>query len=119
MLENTPSPNKQYRILIYHYDIGAFGYSRAFWAVTPYSYNDLNLIDYELPDGYLTKGWSEQNELLVERWEPYYYREKIVELKTGDLFQGVRIKLVEPLNSKNGKNSGTQSTPMVKQTKVP
>src|SRR5438105_2276742 len=84
LLENIVSANQQFRILVYHYDTGAFGYSRAFWAVTPLDYHKLNLADYELPDGYEAKGWSEQNELLVQKWEPYYYRQKLGELKTGD-----------------------------------
>jgi len=111
MLENTLSPNQQYRILIYHYDTGAFGYSRAWWAITPNLYQDIDLTEYELPDGYMTKGWSEQNEILVEKWELYYYRQKLGELKTGDIFQGVKVKLIETPNSKTGKDSGTKPTP--------
>ncbi len=106
MLENVPSPNQQHRILIYQYDTGAFGYSRAWWSVTPDSYQNLDLTDYELPDGYMTKGWSEQNEVLVEKWEPYYYRQKLGDLKTGDIFQGVKVRLIETPTQKTGKNSG-------------
>jgi hypothetical protein len=111
MLENIPSPNEQHRILIYHYDTGALGYSRAWWAVTPSAYQDLDLTDYELPDGYMAKGWSSQNDLLVEKWEPYYYRQKLGELKTGEVFQGVKVKLLESANSKTGKDSDTHSSP--------
>jgi hypothetical protein len=60
------------------------------------SYSDLNLAEYELPDGYRTTAWSKQNEVLVEKWEPYYYRENLAELKTGDIFKGVKVRLVEP-----------------------
>jgi hypothetical protein len=101
MLDNTPSPNQKYRILIYHYDNGAFGYSRTFWAVTPFEYQNLNLANYEIPDGYQAKGWSAENDLLVEKWEPYYYRQKLGELRTGDLFKGVRVKLIESAQNKS------------------
>ena len=48
----------------------------------------LNLANYEIPDGYQAKGWSEENDLLVEKWELYYYRQKLGGLKTGDLYKG-------------------------------
>lgn len=95
MLENTLSPNQQNRILVYHYDIGATGYSRAFWAITPTDFQTLNLSPYELPDGYMAAGWSDEGELLVKKWEPYYYRQKFGELATGNFFKGVKVQLVE------------------------
>jgi hypothetical protein len=117
MLENILSPNQQHRILIYHYDTGSFGCSRAWWAVTPNSFQDIDLTEYELPDGYMTKGWSEQNEILVEKWEPYYYRQKLGELKTDDIFQGVKVKLIEAPNTKTGKDSGINPTPEISPAK--
>jgi hypothetical protein len=95
LLENLPSPNGQYRILVYHYDTGAFGYSRVWWAVTPNEYRELNLADYEIPDGYKTVRWSNEGELLVSKWEPYYYRQKLGELNTGDVFKNVNVRLVQ------------------------
>ncbi|MGH9751466.1 MAG: hypothetical protein ACREA2_01675 [Blastocatellia bacterium] len=93
--ENTLSPNQKFRLLIYRFDAGAFGDGRIFWAVTPADGINHNLANYELPDGYQANGWTADNELIVEKWEPYYYREKLGELKTGDTFNGVKVKLVE------------------------
>ena len=82
-------------MLIYRFDAGAFGDGRVFWAVTPADATKPNLVNYELPDGYKANGWTADNELIVEKWEPYYYRQKLGELKTGDTFNGVKVKLVE------------------------
>jgi hypothetical protein len=92
--ENTLSPNKKFRLLIYRFDAGAFGDGRIFWAVTPADATNPNLVNYELPDGYQADGWTADNELIVKKWEPYYYREKLGELRTGDTFNGVKVKLV-------------------------
>jgi len=93
--ENTLSPNKKFRLLIYRFDAGAFGDGRIFWAVIPADATNPNLVNYELPDGYQANGWTADNELIVKKWEPYYYREKLGELRTGDTFDGVKVKLVE------------------------
>jgi len=87
--ENTLSPNNKFRLLIYRFDVGAFGDGRIFWAVTPADAINPNLFNYELPDGYQANGWTADNELIVEKWEPYYYRQKLGELKDGDVFNGV------------------------------
>ena len=34
-------------------------------------------------------------QLIVEKWEPYYYRQKLGELKDGDVFNGVKVKMVK------------------------
>jgi hypothetical protein len=52
-------------------------------------------INYELPDGYTTNGWTVDDESIVEKWEPYYYRQKLCELKDGDIFNGVKVKMVK------------------------
>jgi len=93
--ENTLSPNKKFRLLIYRFDAGAFGDGRVFWAVTPADAINPNLFNHELPDGYQANGWTADNELIVEKWEPYYYRERLGELKDGDIFNGVKVKLVK------------------------
>jgi hypothetical protein len=95
MLENVLSPNGKNRILIYQYDNGGFGYGRAFWAAVPSDFQNLNLVEYELPDGYKTEGWTSENELKISKWKPYYYIEKEVDIKTGDVFKGIKVKLVE------------------------
>ena len=98
------SPNVELRLLEYQYDIGALGYSRIWWAVTPLRFEGLDLTPYEMPYGYMAVGWSPANELLVESWKPYYYSDCTVAfsgftmqlctpptLSTGDLFQGARV----------------------------
>ena len=97
------SPDRQTAILIYHYDAGAFGDGKYCYAVTPVAYSNLNLEKFELPDGYEAKGWSEQNELLVEKFEPYYYRQKLGDLKTGDTFNGVEVRLLEASPGESGR----------------
>ncbi len=99
-LKNTLSPNGESRIIVYHYDNGATGYSRAFWAITPEKFQDYNLVEYELPDGYKTEGWTNENEIMISKWKPYYYIEEKVDIKTGDLFNGVKVKLVENSDDK-------------------
>lgn len=91
MLENEPSQDGESRLLMFQYDTGAFGYSRVFWAVTPYDYTGLNLAKYTLPDGYKGVGWTEEGELIVEEWEPYYFVDRKRDLKTGDTFKGVPL----------------------------
>jgi len=101
---NSMSPNGELRLLEYQYDIGALGYSRTWWAVTPPRFEGLDLTPYEMPYGYMAVGWSPANELLVERWKPDYYSNCTLAfsgitmqlctpptLSTGDLFQGVRV----------------------------
>jgi len=92
LLSKKESPNKTYVIIEYQFDTGAFGYSRVFWAICPNEKLDnLNLERYLLPDGYKAINWTEQNDLIIEKWEPYYYKSKIVNLNSGDVFKGVRI----------------------------
>ena len=62
---NSMSPNGELRLLEYQYDIGALGYSRTWWAVTPPRFEGLDLTPYEMPYGYMAVGWSPANELLV------------------------------------------------------
>ena len=111
MVENTLSPDGQHRILYYHYDHGALDSSRAWWAITPPEYQDLNLANYELPNCYETEGWLDANELLVLRQEPCQYREKRDELKTGDLFNGVKVQVVLNSNFLRGKGLEQGSPP--------
>lgn len=65
LLESHPSPDKRFVLLVYHFDTGAFGYSRLWWAVTPTNYGGINLEPYELPDGYMGVGWAATGELEV------------------------------------------------------
>jgi len=97
VMENMLSPNKKFRLLTYRFAAGAFDDGRVFWAVTPADAINPNLVSYELPDGYQTIGWTVDNELKVEKWEPYYHRRKLGELKDGDIFDGVKVKIVRPV----------------------
>ncbi len=108
MMEDIVSPDGQHRILVYQYDTGAFGYSRVWWTVTPNEYRDLNLADYEIPDGYKAVGWSNEGELLVSKWEPYYYRQKLGELNTGDVFMDVKVRLVQKSEVEQNQQENSQ-----------
>ena len=81
-------------MITYKFDIGALGYSRIFWAIVPLEYHDLNLTIFELPDGYKGIDWSNNNELLVEKWEPYYNIEREIKLNNGAFFKGALIKII-------------------------
>jgi hypothetical protein len=48
-----------------------------------------------MPDGYKANGWTADDELIVEKWEPYYYRQRLGELKDGDIFNVVKVKMVK------------------------
>ncbi len=98
LLGNELAPDGNARILIYQYDTGAFGYSRAWWAITPESFTDLNLVKFELPDGYMAEGWSPDGDLLISKWTPYYFTEgqmREIEFNTGDRLHERRIRIVE------------------------
>lgn len=85
------SPDKKHRIVEYQFDHGAFGESRIFWAVVPAIIDDSDLTRYLLPDGYKGIGWTHKNELMVQKWEPNYYKEQVVNLRSGDVFKNVPI----------------------------
>jgi len=95
MIKDEPSGSGDYHLLIFKFDTGALGYSRVFWAVVPSDYEKLNLADYILPDGYKGKGWSKKDELIISIWEPYYYKDEIVDLKTGDTYKGVKLLVLD------------------------
>ena len=42
-------------------------------------------------NGYKTVGWTNNSELIVEKWTPYYYKSDSVELKSGMQFNGTKI----------------------------
>lgn len=94
LLDEIPSKDKAHVLLIYNYDTGALGYSRVFWAVVPAEHRALNLNNYRLPDGYKGVGWTSSSELIVQQWEPYYYIENYRNIKNGDTYLGVKVKLI-------------------------
>ena len=95
LVTREPSPGGRSTLLVYKYNTGALGYSRLWWAVTPSSYDGLDLSDYELPDSYEAIGWSSSGELLVRKWHPYYYLQGDTTLTTGESLHGVVVRVVE------------------------
>ena len=93
LISEVTSNNKKFKIVEYHFDQGGLGYSRVFWAITPAENGKLNHGDYLLPDGYKALSWTGDNEALIEKWEPYYYKDEEVDLKTGDTFNDVKIRV--------------------------
>src|SRR5437868_644534 len=75
LIAEITSPDKNFKIVVYQFDNGAFGNSRIFWAITPSDNEKLNLADYLLPDGYKAFTWTDNNEALMEKWEPYKGKE--------------------------------------------
>jgi hypothetical protein len=92
---NTLSPNGRNRIVIYQHDNGALGYGRIFWSVTAENVNGIDLSRFTLPDGYRAEGWTADNELEVSKWQPYYGIRESREIRNGDLFNGVKVRMVE------------------------
>lgn len=94
LISESISPNLKYKYYEYQFDNGGFGYSRVFWSVIENTKNKYDLEKGLIPDGFKIKGWTNENELILEKWEPYYEINK-VELKSGTNFNGVKITLVE------------------------
>ncbi|MGB7068844.1 MAG: hypothetical protein WBD22_05070 [Pyrinomonadaceae bacterium] len=92
---NEPSPNGNSRIVIYQHDMGALGYGRVISTVTPANIDGLDLARFKLPDAYRAEGWTNESDLQVSKWNPYYYLQDFRELHDGDFFNGVKVKLVE------------------------
>lgn len=92
---NEPSPNGNSRIVVYQHDTGALGYGRVIWTVTPANIDGLDLAKFKLPDAYRAEGWTNESDLQVSKWNPYYYLQDYRELRDGDFFNGVKVKLVE------------------------
>src|SRR5258708_6641713 len=92
---NTLSPNGRFRIVIYQHDTGALGYGRVFWAVTAENLDGTDLRKFKLPDGYRAEGWTNDSALEVSKWQPYYGISDSREIQDGDLFNGIRVKMVE------------------------
>ena len=93
LLKDSVSPNGQFEYYEYQFDNGGLGYSRVFWAVINKTDEDLNLKKFNLPDGYRIIGWSSVNELEIEEWKPYYYKDEEVKLKDGSFFNNVKLKI--------------------------
>jgi hypothetical protein len=91
VLVDSISPDSNFRYITYKFDNGGFGYSRVFWTVFENTDKTKNLADTKIPDGYKITGWSKDNELILEKWEPYYFKDEDIEFKTGSEFNGIRL----------------------------
>ena len=94
LISESISPDKKHKYFEYHFDNGGLGYSRVFWAVIENKETEFDLERGLIPDGFKIKGWTKENELILEKWKPYYEIKK-TELKSGIELNGVKITLVE------------------------
>ncbi len=93
LLKEEKSPNEEYKLFEYQFNNGGFGNSRVFWSVIKNNPKERGIEKGILPDGYKAIEWTTNNELVIEKWEPYYYKDKEVVLNSGDEFNGVKLKL--------------------------
>jgi hypothetical protein len=94
VLEEITSNNKENKIIKYVFDLGAIGDSRVFWAIIPTKFDKQEPInDFIIPDGYKAIGWTNKDEIILEKWEPYYYKNEIIEYKNGDKFNNLTLIL--------------------------
>lgn len=89
------SPDQKFKLVAYQFDRGGFGYSRVYWSVVPNDSTMFNLEEGIFPDGYRGLGWTKENELIIEKWEPYYYKDGDIDLTDKSLLNGVRIMIKE------------------------
>lgn len=93
LLRSEISPNGEFKFFEYQFDKGGFGYSRIFWSVVK---NDTALTGIEkglLPDGYKALTWTNENELLIEKWEPYYFKDEEIEITDHSTINEIKIRL--------------------------
>ena len=91
VLSDRPSPVGKTKYVEYCFDNGGLGYSRVFWAIAPIDDANFDLSKGLVPDGYKIVEWTSDNKLILEKWEPYYYKSEDVDLKTGMNLLGVEI----------------------------
>tara|TARA_R100001369_G_scaffold78416_1_gene108052 strand:- start:87 stop:800 length:714 start_codon:yes stop_codon:yes gene_type:complete len=96
LISESISPNNKYIYYEYQFDNGGFGYSRVFWSVIENVENKNNLKKGLIPDGFKTTGWTNKNELILEKWKPYY-NIKNTELKSGTELNGVKINIADSI----------------------
>ena len=94
LIAESISPNKKHKYYEYQFDNGGMGYSRIFWSVIENVENESDLGKGLIPDGFKIKGWTTKNELILEKWKPYYEIKKM-ELKSGTKINGIIITLAE------------------------
>ena len=94
LIYESISPNKKRKYYEYQFDNGGFGYSRVFWSVFENNENKSDLENGLIPDGFKIVGWTNENELILKKWKPYYEINE-TELKNGIELNGVKIALTE------------------------
>lgn len=67
------------------------GYSKVFWAAAKNVYDSFNLLDFKIPDGYKITGWDESNKLILEKCEPYHYKDEEVDIIIGSFFKEIEL----------------------------
>jgi hypothetical protein len=97
LISDSISPNRKYKYYEYQFDNGGFGYSRVFWSVIENKEIESDLQKGLIPDGFKIVSWTNENELILEKWEPYYEIKK-TELKNGMKINGVKISLANIKN---------------------
>lgn len=92
ILKELISPDEKHKMYEYQFDNGGFGYSRVFWSVIPNEPTEKDLRNGLLPYGYKAIGWTEENLLVIEKWEPYYYNDD--NSKTHDITEINNVRLI-------------------------
>ena len=67
--EEIYSPDFSHVILDYCFSTSPLSWTRSWDAIVPAEYEKLDLSGYEVPEGYNTEGWSENNELILQEGE--------------------------------------------------
>jgi hypothetical protein len=93
LISSSPSPDETYKYYEYQFDNGGFGYSRVFWTVIKNGSTEVELQNGLIPDGYKVIGWTNESELILEKWEPYYHVGEKIELEDGMKINKVKIIL--------------------------
>lgn len=93
--KESSSPDNMYKYYEYQFDNGGLGYSRLFWSVIKNDNKEHNLENGILPNGYKVIGWTENNELILEKWAPYYDSQPKYILENKSKHKGIKINIVE------------------------
>ncbi len=93
LISSSASPDETYKYYEYQFDNGGFGYSRVFWSVIKNGSTEVDLQKGLIPDRYKIIGWTNESELILEKWKPYYHVTNNLELEDGMKINKVKIIL--------------------------
>lgn len=93
ILDQKKSPNNEYEFVEYQFDTGGLGYSRVFWSVAKTNSSWETIFENSIPDGYKIVGWDENNVLVLEKWESYFYIKEDIDLTKENNWKGFSIKI--------------------------